>query len=58
MASGLANRFGHECPGRNAADTAFLLSYGEGVQLDESTASAVVDSDLPQDDLDIPFRFR
>lgn len=58
MASGLADRFGHECPGRDAADTAFLLSCGEGVQLDASTASAVVHSDLPFDDLDVPVRPR
>ncbi len=40
--------------GRDAADTAFLSLYGGGVQLDEITLVAVVNSDLPEDDLSVP----
>ena len=38
--------------GRDAADTAFLSSYGGGVRLDRMEVSAVVHGDLPPDDLD------
>ena len=38
--------------GRDAADTAFLSSYGGEVRLDLIEISAVVDGDLPADDLD------
>lgn len=36
--------------GRDAADTAFLSSYGGTVTVDELTVSAVVDGPLPDDD--------
>jgi len=38
--------------GRDAADTAFLSSYGGEVRLDLMEVVAVVDGDLPRDDLD------
>ncbi len=38
--------------GRDAADTAFLSSYGGDVRLDMVQVTAVVDGDLPGDDLD------
>ena len=38
--------------GRDAADTAFLSSYGGDVRLDVVQVTAVVDGDLPGDDLD------
>ncbi len=38
--------------GRDAADTAFLSSYGGGLQLDRVEVGAVVEGDLPSDDLD------
>lgn len=38
--------------GRDAADTAFLSSYGGEVRLDRMQVSAVLDGDLPRDDLD------
>jgi transglutaminase-like putative cysteine protease len=38
--------------GRDAADTAFLSSYGGGVRLDTVEVSATVDPELPSDDLD------
>lgn len=38
--------------GRDAADTAFLSSYGGVVRLDGLEVSAVVDGDLPSEDLD------
>jgi transglutaminase-like putative cysteine protease len=37
--------------GRDAADTAFLSSYGGGVRLDAMQVSAVVDGELPRDDV-------
>jgi transglutaminase-like putative cysteine protease len=37
--------------GRDAADTAFLSSYGGIVTLDDVTVTATVDGDLPVDDL-------
>lgn len=37
--------------GRDAADTAFLTSYGGAVRLDAMHVQAVVDGDLPRDDL-------
>lgn len=37
--------------GRDAADTAFLSSYGGDVRLDRMNVSAVVSGDLPSDDL-------
>lgn len=37
--------------GRDAADTAFLSSYGGAVQLDALQVGAVVDGELPRDDL-------
>ena len=37
--------------GRDAADTAFLSSYGGDVRLDVVAVTAVVDGDLPGDDL-------
>ena len=44
--------------GRDAADTAFLSSYGGEVRLERLQVSAVVDGDLPVDDLDalVPLR--
>lgn len=38
--------------GRDAADTAFMSSYGGALRLDEMTVMATVDGDLPVDDLD------
>ncbi len=38
--------------GRDAADTAFLTSYGGEVRLESIAVTAVVDGDLPTDDLD------
>ena len=38
--------------GRDAADTAFLSSYGGALRLDGLEVSAVVDGQLPRDDLD------
>lgn len=38
--------------GRDAADVAFLSSYGGEVRLDELQVGAVVDGDLPPDDLE------
>lgn len=38
--------------GRDAADTAFLSNYGGELRLDSMQVSAVVDGDLPADDLD------
>lgn len=38
--------------GRDAADTAFMSSYGAGVRFDSMTVQATVDGDLPADDLD------
>lgn len=38
--------------GRDAADTAFLSSYGGEVRLDTMSVGAVVDGELPGDDLD------
>lgn len=38
--------------GRDAADTAFLSNYGGELRLDAIEVSAVVDGDLPADDLD------
>ena len=38
--------------GRDAADTAFLSSYGGALRLDVLEVSAVVDGELPRDDLD------
>lgn len=40
--------------GRDAADTAFLSSYGGAVRLDALSVGAVVDGDLPRDDLAEP----
>lgn len=37
--------------GRDASDTAFLSSYGGAVQLLEMSVTAVVDGDLPDDDV-------
>jgi transglutaminase-like putative cysteine protease len=37
--------------GRDAADTAFLSTYGGAVQLLDTTVSAVVSGDLPDDDV-------
>jgi transglutaminase-like putative cysteine protease len=37
--------------GRDAADTAFLSSYGGGVRFDAMQVSAVVDGELPRDDV-------
>ena len=37
--------------GRDAADTAFLSTYGGATQLLESQVSAVIDGDLPNDDV-------
>ena len=37
--------------GRDAADTAFLSSYGGAVRLDAMQVSAVVDGELPRDDV-------
>jgi transglutaminase-like putative cysteine protease len=37
--------------GRDAADTAFLSSYGGAVTLDELTVTATTDGDLPTDDV-------
>jgi transglutaminase-like putative cysteine protease len=37
--------------GRDAADTAFLSSYGGAVRLDSMQVSAVVDGELPRDDV-------
>ena len=53
-ATGLAPRrsFVRIATGRDAADTAFLSSYGGGVQLDGLEVSAVVDGDLPSEDPD------
>ena len=42
--------------GRDAADTAFMSSYGGGVRLDEMHVQATVAGDLPVDDLDAPVR--
>jgi len=39
--------------GRDAADTAFLSSYGGEVRLEQLQVTAVVDGDLPADDLDV-----
>jgi hypothetical protein len=38
--------------GRDAADTAFLSSYGGAVRLDSMQVQAVVDGELPRDDVD------
>ncbi len=38
--------------GRDAADTAFMSSYGGALRLDRIRVDAVVDGDLPTDDLD------
>lgn len=38
--------------GRDAADTAFLSSYGGEVRLERLHVTAIVDGDLPPDDLD------
>lgn len=38
--------------GRDAADTAFMSSYGGALRLDRITVMATVDGDLPVDDLD------
>jgi hypothetical protein len=38
--------------GRDAADTAFLSSYGGVVRLDGLSVLAVVDGDLPPEDAD------
>ena len=53
-ATGLAPRrsFVRIATGRDAADTAFLSSYGGVVQLDGLVVSAVVDGDLPSEDPD------
>lgn len=53
-ATGLAPRrsFVRIATGRDAADTAFLSSYGGLVQLDGLVVSAVVDGDLPPEDPD------
>jgi hypothetical protein len=37
--------------GRDAADTAFLSTYGGAVDLLEMSVTAVVDGDLPDDDV-------
>jgi len=37
--------------GRDASDTAFLSTYGGGVQLPEMNVTAVVEGDLPDDDI-------
>jgi hypothetical protein len=37
--------------GRDAADTAFLSSYGAPITLAAMTVTAVVDGDLPTDDV-------
>jgi transglutaminase-like putative cysteine protease len=52
--TGLAPRrsFVRIATGRDAADTAFLSSYGGVVQLDRLSVSAVVDGDLPPEDAD------
>jgi transglutaminase-like putative cysteine protease len=39
--------------GRDAADTAFLSSYGGAVNLDDMTVTATVDGDLPGDDVNL-----
>ncbi len=38
--------------GRDAADTAFLSSYGENIWLQDQEVRAVVDGDLPTDDVE------
>lgn len=55
-ATGLAPRrsFVRIATGRDAADTAFLSSYGGVVQLDGLVVAAVVDGDLPSEDPDEP----
>ena len=40
--------------GRDAADTAFLSSYGGAISLDEMTVTATVAGDLPGDDVSQP----
>ena len=40
--------------GRDAADTAFLTNYGSDLVLSSSLVTAVVDGDLPRDDLSLP----
>lgn len=44
--------------GRDAADTAFLSSYGGDVELVEATVGAWVDGDLPSDDITQPVLLR
>ena len=39
------------CTGRDAADTAFLSSYGGEAMLLESEVTAVIDGNLPSDDI-------
>ena len=38
--------------GRDAADTAFMSSYGAGLRFGRLTVTATVDGDLPGDDLE------
>jgi hypothetical protein len=40
--------------GRDAADTAFLTNYRSDLVLSSSVVTAVVDGDLPRDDLTVP----
>jgi transglutaminase-like putative cysteine protease len=44
--------------GRDAADTAFLSSYRGGLRFDEMSVTAVVDGDLPRDDVSALVRLR